>query len=233
MPALLCIGHRGAKGHLPENTLPSFERAIKLGCDWVELDVYFVEGELLVIHDKKVDRTTNGRGYIKDLSLADLRRLDAGAGAMIPTLREVLDLIAQRCKVNVELKGEQTAAPVCALLDEYCDRGWNTEDFLISSFSHGLLAECDARYRRGALFIKLLPDQWLRAERLDAWSVNFDQRHITAELVSEAHSRGYKVLTYTANSPADIQRVIDCGVDGIFSDFPDRVLAACNRAAPT
>ncbi|NBT33582.1 MAG: hypothetical protein EBT13_17240, partial [Rhodobacteraceae bacterium] len=138
-----------------------------------------------------------------DLSLADLRRLDAGAGAMIPTLREVLDLIAQRCKVNVELKGEQTAAPVCALLEEYCGRGWNTEDFLISSFSHGLLAECDARYRRGALFGKLLPDQWLRAERLDAWSVNFDQRYITAELVSEAHSRGYKVLTYTANSPAD------------------------------
>lgn len=230
MPSPLCIGHRGAKGHLPENTLPSFERAIELGCDWVELDVYAVEAELLVIHDKKVDRTTNGRGYIKDLSLAELRALDAGDGARIPTLREVLDLIAQRCQVNVELKGEQTAAPVCELLNEYCNRGWQTEDFLISSFSHDLLAECDARYRRGALFGKLLPDQWQRAERLDAWSVNFDQRDITAELVAEAHARGYIVLTYTANTPEDIQRVIACGVDGIFSDFPDRVLSARNAA---
>jgi len=230
MPSPLCIGHRGAKGHLPENTLPSFERAIELGCDWVELDVYAVENELLVIHDEKVDRTTNGRGYIKDLSLADLRALDAGEGARIPTLREVLDLTARRCQVNVELKGEQTAEPVCELLSEYCNHGWQTEDFLISSFSHGLLAECDARYRRGALFSKPLPDQWQRAERLGAWSVNFDQRHITGELVTEAHARGYIVLTYTANTPGDIQRVIACGVDGIFSDFPDRVLAARNAS---
>jgi glycerophosphoryl diester phosphodiesterase len=230
MPSPLCIGHRGATGHLPENTLPSFERAIDLGCDWVELDVYAIEEELLVIHDKRVDRTTNGSGYLKDLSLTYLRSLDAGGGAQIPTLREVLDLIAGRCRVNVELKGEGTAAPVSELLDYYCHHGWHIEDFLISSFSHRLLAEFDERYRRGALFAKLLPDQWQRAEKLGAWSVNFDQKDISTSLVAEAHARGYKVLTYTPNTYKDIQRVIDCGVDGIFSDFPDRVLSARNAA---
>ena len=78
MPSTLCIGHRGSKGTLPENTLPSFKQAIKVGCEWVELDVYHVEGELLVIHDKSVERTTNGKGLVSELSFDEIRALDAG-----------------------------------------------------------------------------------------------------------------------------------------------------------
>lgn len=224
MPSTLCIGHRGAKAHLPENTLPSFEHAINVGCDWVELDVYYVGGELLVIHDKSVERTTNGTGLISELSFDELRALDAGGGHQIPTLQEVINLVDRRCRINVELKGPATAAPVCDLLHRYCLAEWTHRDFLLSSFNHKELELADPAYPRGALFAKLLPDMWDRAERLGAWSVNFDKRDVSQSLVEDAHSRGYKVLVYTVNSNTDILKMINYGVDGLFSDYPERVV---------
>jgi glycerophosphoryl diester phosphodiesterase len=230
MPLTLCIGHRGAKGHLPENTLPSFEHAINVGCDWVELDVYSAGGELLVIHDKSVERTTNGTGLVSELSFDELRALDAGGGHQIPTLQEVINLVDRRCRINVELKGPATAAPVCDLLNKYCLAEWTHRDFLLSSYNHKELSQTDPAYPRGALFAKLLPDMWDRAERLGAWSVNFDKRDVNLSLVEEAHSRGYKVLVYTVNSNAGILKMINYGVDGLFSDYPDRVVEL--RAGP-
>ena len=135
MPSTLCIGHRGAKGLLPENTLPSFEHAINVGCDWVELDVYHVDGELLVIHDKSVERTTNGKGLVSELSFDEIRALDAGGGHSVPTLQEVIDLVDRRCRINVELKGPATAKPVSDLLSRYCLTEWTPRDFLLSSFN--------------------------------------------------------------------------------------------------
>ena len=126
MKKVISIGHRGAKGYKPENTLPSFKHAMDLGCDWLELDVYFVSGELLVIHDKSVDRTTNGKGNVEDLPLDYLRSLDAGDGAPIPTLNEVLCLVNNQCGVNVELKGKNTAQPVSEVLANY---DWPLENF--------------------------------------------------------------------------------------------------------
>jgi glycerophosphoryl diester phosphodiesterase len=224
MPSTLCIGHRGAKGHLPENTLPSFEYAINVGCDWVELDVYHVDGELLVIHDKSVGRTTNGKGLVSELSFDQMRALDAGGGHLIPTLQEVINLVDRRCRINVELKGPATAEPVSDLLSSYCLAEWTHRDFLLSSFNHKELERADPAYPRGVLFAKLLPDMWDRAERLGAWSVNFDKKDVSRSLVDDAHSRGYKVLAYTVNSNTDILKMIDYGVDGLFSDYPDRVV---------
>ena len=221
MPSVLCIGHRGAKGHFPENTLPSFQHAMDLGCNWLELDVYFVGGELLVIHDKRVDRTTDGHGLVEELKLEYLRSLDAGNGAQIPTLTEVLDLVDGRCGINVELKGTNTARPVCDLLSNY---DWPSEMFLLSSFNHKELAKSDPKYRRGALFDSHVPDQWQQAKQLKAWSVNLYFDHVDRKLVDEAHLLGYKVLVYTVNEVEDIKRMADCGVDGIFSDYPDRAL---------
>ncbi len=220
-----CIGHRGAKGYKPENTLASFEHALALGCSWVELDVYSVEEHLLVIHDKAVDRTTNGTGLIADMSFDALRELDAGSGQQIPTLDEVIALIDRRCSINVELKGPNTADPVNQALKRYCSDGWEPEQFLVSSFYHEELAKADKTYRRGALFHNL-PDDWLsQAQSLDAWSANFAHKDVSSELVNTAHDAGLKVLAYTANESNDIKRLADAGVDGIFSDFPDRVLA--------
>ncbi|MBO6556352.1 MAG: hypothetical protein JJ957_07605 [Pseudomonadales bacterium] len=219
-----CIGHRGAKGYRPENTLASFEHALALGCSWVELDVYHVEEHLLVIHDKTVDRTTNGTGKVADMSFDELRELDAGEGQQIPTLDEVIMLIDRRCCINVELKGPNTAAPVNQALKRYCSAGWQAEQFLVSSFYHQELAKTDKAYRRGALF-DTLPDDWVsKAQALDAWSANFAQNDVSSELVNTAHGAGLKVLAYTANESDDIKRLADAGLDGIFSDFPDRVI---------
>ena len=221
----LCIGHRGARGHVPENTLASFEYAISLGCDWIELDVYAHEGELIVIHDDDLDRTTNGSGPHSNLSFDALRALDAGNGEQIPTLNEVINLVDRRCGINVELKGTATAEPVSALLRSCCEAGWSPESFLVSSFRHQELQQADPLFRRGALFGRILPDLWERAERLDAWSVNFDLKDVTSALVDEAHSRGYQVLVYTVNEVSDIKRMLSLGVDGLFCDYPDRMLS--------
>ena len=203
---LICIGHRGAAGYLPENTLPSFERAVQLGCDWVELDVHRVGNELLVIHDEQVERTTNGKGVISALDLAYIRSLDAGGGARVPTLSEVIDMIDHRCGINIELKGDNTADAVSQQLNDYCARGWDRAEFLISSFQHQELAKVAGGYRRGALFVSM--------------------ESVHQAIVDEAHARGYQLLVYTVNDPEDLRRLAGYGVDGFFSDFPDRVLSA-------
>src|SRR3954464_9724202 len=102
MSGLLCIGHRGACGHEPENTLRSVRRALELGAHGIEIDVYFVDGEIIVIHDAKLERTTNGKGYVARKSLAYLRSLDAGKGERIPTLRQVFDTVDRRAFINIE-----------------------------------------------------------------------------------------------------------------------------------
>ncbi len=126
MKKLLCFAHRGASGHEPENTLLAVEKAIVLGADWIEVDVYAVEGELIVIHDERLERTTNGTGCVMDKTLAYLRSLDAGKGQRIPTLREVFDCVDRRVGINVELKGPDTAGLAVSLIDEYVShKGWN------------------------------------------------------------------------------------------------------------
>ncbi len=226
MHQTLCIGHRGAKGHLPENTLASFDLAIQQGADWVELDVYCLEGELIVIHDDEVDRTTNGTGMLSDFSLERLRQLDAGNGAQVPLLSEVLSKVNHRCGINIELKGPDTAAPVCDYLRQVCQQGWQRDEFLLSSFDHSELAKCDTSFRRGALFGRLPPNPFEQARALNAWSVNFHAKSVGDSLVSDAHQEGFKVLVYTVNEAADLARVLAMGVDGIFSDYPDRLRLA-------
>ncbi len=104
----LKIGHRGACGYEPENTLRSFKRALDLQVDMVEFDVYTLAGgEIVIIHDDKVNRTTNGHGYVLDKNFEEIRKLDAGQGEKIPTLEEALDLIDKKCQVNIELKGAE------------------------------------------------------------------------------------------------------------------------------
>ncbi|MEX2488476.1 MAG: glycerophosphodiester phosphodiesterase family protein [Pseudomonadales bacterium] len=215
------IGHRGACGYEPENTLISFERAIAMGCLWTELDVYAVENELIVIHDDWLERTTNGTGRVMDASLAYLRSLDAGKGERIPLLSEVIDKVDHRAGINIELKGPDTAKPVTDLLDGYCSRGWHSDEFLLSSFDHNELAKADPRYRRGVLFSRRA-DYFAVADQLNAWSVNWSRKLVTPLLVETAHQRDLKVLVYTVNQPEEILAMQQMGVDGIFTDYPDR-----------
>ena len=226
MPNMICIGHRGACGYAPENTLAAFELAITMGCPWLELDVYAVEGELLVIHDDTLERTTNGKGQVMQTPLATLRSLDSGNGQQIPTLKEVIELVDHRAGINIELKGPHTAAPVCQLLHDYLAQGWRSDEFMLSSFDHQELALADPLFRRGALFHRAKKDYLARADRLGAYSLNLAIKLVTPELVQAAHGHGLQVLVYTVNEAADIQRMRDYGVDGIFCNYPDRVLPA-------
>src|SRR5487761_2642608 len=220
---LFCFGHRGARGHEPENTVRSVRRALELGADGVEVDVFFVDGQLVVIHDDTLERTTNGHGRVLEKSFAYLRSLDAGLGEKIPTLAEIFEAVNRRAVINVELKGPHTAAPVAALIAEYvARRGWRFDDFLVSSFDHAQLREAKQlcpEIRIGGLTEKAPRGLAKFAEELGAWSLHASKRCVTPKLVADAHQRGLKVFVYTVNEPKEIAALRALGVDGVFSDF--------------
>ena len=224
---MLCIGHRGAMGHAPENTLMSMEKALELGVPWIELDVYVVEGHLMVIHDKTLERTTNGSGYVMDQTFDYLRSLDAGNGQKIPTLEEVFDLVQRRASINIELKGPDTAEPVADFIQRYRLKGWTDEEILVSSFKNQELIKIkgiDNQIRIGLLSKEIPPGYAAFAEEMEAFSVNVSLKHITQAFVEEAHHRGLKVYVYTVNHLSDIERMRSISVDGVFTNYPERVM---------
>lgn len=220
----LRIGHRGAAGHAPENTLLSFKKAVTLGCDMTELDVHICgSGEVVVIHDESVDRTTDGSGLVSELSLRELKLLDAGMGERIPTLDEVLGLLKGRIMLNIELKGLLTAEPVHEFVDS---RGWLGDDLLITSFNWDMLREyreLDPDARIGPLTYDNLSDALVFAGEVNAYSINSHYRHMDEGYLREAHQMGFMVYPWTINEPDDIKCVLDMGVDGVISDYPDRI----------
>jgi glycerophosphoryl diester phosphodiesterase len=228
---VVVIGHRGAAGLSPENTLPSFRRAWSLGVNAVELDVHAVEGQLVVIHDETVDRTTNGSGPVAGCTLSELRSLDAGGGWPVPLLREVAAELPARVGLNIELKGRGTAEPAAAFAAE------NAEiDLLVSSFDHGELEQFHALAPRVAvapLFDRWRDAAWAVAERVDARAINLARRAVSAARVNEAAKRGLAVFVYTVNDSAEAIRLIRQGVRGVFTDYPDRItLGALSGRVP-
>jgi glycerophosphoryl diester phosphodiesterase len=228
MKKLICFAHRGASGHEPENTLSAVEKAISLGTDWIEVDVYAVKGELIVIHDERLERTTNGTGYVTEKPLAYLRSLDAGKGQRIPTLRESLDSVDGRAGINVELKGPKTASLAVSLIEEYVkERQWNYEQFIVSSFNRRQLSKVkklNPRIRIGILIDLPRRHYAIFARRYDAYSVHVQIDIASARFIRRAHERGLKVFVYTVNSYQEIDRLQVLGVDGIFTDFPELVV---------
>jgi glycerophosphoryl diester phosphodiesterase len=224
---LFCFGHRGARGHEPENTVRSVRRALAPGAAGVEVDVHFADGQLVVIHDDTLERTTNGHGRVAKKSFDYLRSLDAGLGERIPTLAEIFDAVNRRAVVNVELKGPHTAAPVAALIAEYVKhRGWKFDDFLVSSFDRARIREAKRlrpEIRIGALIAKRPRGLAKFAEDLGAWSLHASRRCVTLNLVADAHRRGLKIFVFTVNEPKEIALMRALGVDGVFTDFPERV----------
>ena len=226
----ICFAHRGASGHEPENTLLAVEKAAAMGAPWIEIDVFAVEDELVVIHDERLETTTNGTGYVMRRSLAYLRSLDAGKGQKIPLLREVLELTKGRMGVNVELKGPETAAPIVKLIDEYeASRGMYGGRILVSSFHHRELDKVrslNPDIPIGALGFGLPPAHARFAQDLGAVSVHTGLSLVNQAFVDDAHRRGLKVFVYTVNHPDDLRRVRAMGVDGVFTNYPELVLSA-------
>jgi glycerophosphoryl diester phosphodiesterase len=175
-----------------------------------------------------LERTTNGSGAVMTQSLAYLRSLDAGDGQQIPTLAEVFDLVDRRVGINVELKGPGTAEPAVRFLEARMAQGWQTEQLLVSSFNHQMLRvvrQLDPQIRLGALVFEMPPGRARFGQELGAYSVNPWVRAVTREFVQDAHARGLLVFVYTVNEPEDIARMRQMRVDGVFTNYPERVLA--------
>ncbi len=225
---LLCIGHRGAMGYEPENTLRSIRKALELGAPCVEVDVYFVDGHLLVIHDDRLERTTDGTGFVMEQSFKHLRTLDAGLGERIPTLDEVCETIKGKAGLNIELKGPDTAEPVAGFIAGCVAAGWDKGAFLVSSFNHQELYNLralDARVHLGVICRFATHATLDFAESLGARAINPAQNLLDADFVRDAQAHGIKVYPYTVNEPDEIDRMQALHVDGVFTNYPDRVLA--------
>ncbi len=222
MNPFLKIGHRGAKGHKPENTLISFEKAIDFNVDGVELDVHLsLRGEIMVIHDETIDRTTNGKGFVKNFTSSELKELG------IPTLIDVLDLVNRRCFINIELKGIGTAKPVVELITHYIsEKNWKHTDFVVSSFDWNMLEEVrllNPKIRIGVLTDVAVSEALAFAKKIKAVSIHPDYALLSRENVALMQKNGFKVFSWTVNSTEDIQKIKSFNVNGIISDFPDRI----------
>ena len=255
-PRTLVIAHRGGAGLWPENTMHAYERALALGVDVLEIDVRkTADGELVVIHDRTVERTTDGSGFVNTLKLSELKRLDAGfrwtadggrsfplrgRGLTVPTLGEVFARLPA-ARFNIEPKDEssETAERLCKLVRE---RGM-TERVVVGSFRQSLIEEfrraCPevataagpveagkflALYRAG-LAASFSPAMQALQIPERAGGV----RVLTAEFVAAARERNLQVHAWTINDEAAMRRLIEAGVDGIMTDYPDRLLALAGR----
>ncbi len=222
------IGHRGACGYEPENTLKSFRKALELGTDIIELDIRLCKtSEIVVIHDETVDRTTNGQGYVAALSLTELHSLDAGKGQRIPTLKEVLRLINKKIQINIEIKDPLTVEPLAQMLTEYISkRHWRYDHFLVSSFDHTCLKklhELNPEINIGILITKIPPGLKTLARQLNAYSINISKDYITPAFTKQMQARGHKIFVWTVDNYKTINKMKKMGVDGIASNFPDRL----------
>ncbi|MCG2610034.1 glycerophosphodiester phosphodiesterase [Flavobacterium sp. SM15] len=222
------IGHRGAKGYVAENTLESFQKALDLGVDAIELDVHVTQcGELVVFHDFTVDRMTDGSGEVHKLSLSELKELKISGEFQIPTLAETFDLINRKCWINVELKGHETAQPTCDLIQMYVvEKGWQYEDFVVSSFQKEELEQVkkmNPKIRLAALSQASVEQALEWADELSAYAIHPHFSLLTDDNIAEAKRKGYKINVWTVNHEEDIQRLESFTIDGIISDFPDRL----------
>tara|TARA_Y100000310_G_scaffold343906_1_gene453825 strand:- start:1505 stop:2167 length:663 start_codon:yes stop_codon:yes gene_type:complete len=216
---VLKIGHRGAAGYEPENTIRSFKKALKLNVDMIELDVHLSKDkELIVIHDKKVNRTTNGKGFVHRKTLKELKSLRIGKEE-IPTLEEVINLINKKALIIIELKGKNTAIPVSKLIKKYLRKGYGINNFHVSSFSKKELKKLDKDIKSSPI-VRRIP---LRFNKIIKHSIYTNYKYVTKRAINRAHKKGIRVNVYTVNSIKDIKRMKALNVDGIVSNYPDKL----------
>ncbi len=213
----LIIGHRGAAGLAPENTMKSFRRAFDCGVDAVELDVQAVNSRLAVMHDPTVDRTTNGRGPVSAYSIEELRKLDAGDGEAIPLLEEVLEALPENVGINIELKGPGTEGLVAALSYDRANTLVSSRDLKrLRAFRH---ARPDAMC--APVFRVPYRDMVGAARAVEAWSVNIRNDIATPRRIGRLRDAGFRVLVFTVNDRLRATELKEQGVCGVFTDVPD------------
>ena len=222
------VGHRGAMGYCPENTLVSFERGLELGADWIELDVHLsADGALIVIHDETLDRTTNGHGLVREHTLAQLRELDAGQGQQLMTLPEVLEWArAKDVVVDIEIKNapifydgiSEAVVDVVKAVDM-------TDNVIVISFDHAAVKgvkQREPKIATGVLYACRPTDAGIglaRATGADAVLPHW--AYVTREDVALAHDAGLAVAPWATSDPTILRNLITSGVDAIGTNHPD------------
>lgn len=214
------IAHRGASAYEPENTLRSFKRAIEMKADMIEFDVRLSrDGHLVIVHDERVDRTTNGDGMVKEKTLSELRKLDAGKGERVPTLEEVINFARGKTGFVIELKEPGTEGGVISLVKEDGLIG----DVFIVSFHRDLIKrvkDLEPRIRTG-LILYSSPDLIRLAKDCLADAVAPFHDFVVKDLVQEVHDSNLILITWTVDSREEAEKLKDMGVDGIVTNKPD------------
>ena len=223
MRRVLRIGHRGAAGHGPENTLAAIQKGIALGVDFVEIDVRrTADGVLVVLHDETVNRTTNGKGRVDHLSLQEVKKFNAGNGEHIPTLKEVLKVAAGEAGLMLELKVKGVAQQTVEVVRVAGFR----DPVIYASFLHDELQyvrTVDQETSLMVLFGGLSRASVARAIKYGSSYIGLRHDKTTRVLVDSFHRAGLLVFVYTADAPSDIQRALSLDVDGVISNFPERI----------
>jgi len=234
------IGHRGASGHAPENTLAAFKKAVALGATFIETDLQLSrDARFVAIHDDTLDRTTNGHGKVHDQTLAALRRIDAGswfgsdyAGERIPTLEEILEFSKKNDIIfYLELKPSGSWGGEHALIGALRESG-EVARVVVISFDPTILAglrKIEPTLMTGVLYDGQLADPLKTAVDVGARQLVVRGDLVTPAMIVEARKRDLQVVCWTVNHPAHIRLLIAAGVDGIMSDYPDRLVAALKK----
>jgi len=233
------LAHRGVSRRAPENTLAAFKKALDLGLGGIELDIQMSkDGHVIVLHDEKVDRTTDGKGFIKDMTLEDIKKLDAGSwfgdefiGEKVLLLEEVLEFIGDRgFIINIELKSG--IIQYAGLEDRVLDivKHYNFLDRTIfSSFNHYSLVnikEKCSNAKIGLLYYAGLVDPWEFGMKLDAYSLNPFFTSVTEQMVKRCLEVGLQVIPFTVNDNIFAKRLVEWGVEYIITDIPDKIITS-------
>ncbi len=234
---MLVIAHRGASGHAPENTLAAFRKAVALGATFIETDLQLSrDTRFVAIHDATVDRTTNGQGTVHDMTLAELRRLDAGswfgsefAEERIPTLEELLEFSKKNDVVfYLELKPAGSWGGEHALIGALWESG-EIPRAVVISFDPTIvlnLRKIEPTLMTGLLYDGQIANPLEKAVEVGARQLAIRGDLVTPALLAEARKKDLQVVCWTVNHPAHMRMLTAAGVDGIMSDYPDRLVAA-------
>ncbi len=220
---ILRIGHRGAAGHAPENTLTAIQKAIALGCDFAEVDVRRTrDGELILLHDERVDRTTDGEGPVDGMSIERVRKLKGMGGERIPTLAQALHAANGRIGLMLELKVQGITDKVRSAVR----RSRFRSPLVYASFAAEEMREIRTAIPSATTMVLMdtLPrDPITHVRHVRATHAGLRFSTVTRPLIEGFHDAGLRVFVYTVNEPKDIRSAVSVGVDSIISDFPDRI----------
>ena len=226
----LSIGHRGAKGYIAENTYESISKAIELGVDGIEIDVFkCASGELVLFHDKNLKELTGESGLIENLTIKELEQFLVLGKYKIPTLKDVLTRIETPLFVNIELNGLNTAQSTSKIIKDLSkNTSWSLEHFIVSSFNWNELEQfrsIDKNTPVGVLVSKSMSinEAIEFGKKINAQAIHPNFKLLNDKTVKKIKNNGFKVYTWTVNDKDDINFMKKLKVDGIISDYPDRI----------